>query len=149
MVSAVTGDGVPEFLRMLAARMPEGPWLYPADQISDVPMRLLAAEIVREKLFLQLHQELPYATTVETEAWEEFEDGSVRIACEVYVERDSQKAIVLGKSGSRIKNIGQAARKELETFLERRVHLILHVKVREKWTENPEHYRSWGLDFNA
>lgn len=149
MVSAVTGDGVPEFLRTLAARMPEGPWLYPEDQISDMPMRLLAAEIVREKLFLQLHQELPYSVTVEVEAWEEFEDGSVRIACEVYVERDGQKAIVLGKGGSRIKSIGQAARQELEAFLERRVHVILHVKVRERWTENPEHYRSWGLDFNA
>lgn len=149
MISATAGDGIEGLRRTLAGRVPEGPWLYPEDQISDMPMRLLAAEIVREKLFLQLHQELPYAATVETELWEEFEDGSAKINCEIYVQRESQKAIVLGKGGSRIKAIGRAARQELEAFLERRVHLILHVKVRENWVDNPEHYRSWGLDYNA
>lgn len=149
MISAATGDGVDGLRRTLAERVPAGPWLYPEDQISDMPMRLLAAEIVREKLFVQLHQELPYAATVETEVWEEFEDGSAKINCEIYVQRESQKAIVLGKAGSRIKSIGQAARQELEAFLERRVHLILHVKVRENWVDNPEHYRPWGLDYNA
>lgn len=149
MISAVTGIALDELRRMLALRMPEGPWLFPADQISDVPMRLLAAEIVREKLFLQLHQELPYATTVETEKWEEFEDGSVKINCQIYVQRESQKAIILGKRGSRIKALGLAARQDLEQFLEQRVHLILHVKVRENWLESPEHYKPWGLDFNA
>ena len=149
MISAVTGIALDELRGMLADRMPEGPWLFPADQISDVPMRLLAAEIVREKLFLQLHQELPYAATVETEKWEEFEDGSVKINCEIYVQRESQKAIILGRRGSRIKELGLAARQDLEQFLEQRVHLILHVKVRENWLENPEHYRPGGLDFNA
>jgi GTP-binding protein Era len=149
MISAVTGDGIPQLREMLAGRMPEGHWLYPADQISDMPMRLIAAEIVREKLFLQLHQELPYAAAVETETWEEFEDGSVRISAQITIQRESQRAIVLGKGGQRIKAIGQSARRELEEFLERRVHLMLHVKVREDWADNPEHYRPWGLDFNA
>lgn len=147
MVSASTGDGVQDLRRFLAERLPEGPWLYPEDQISDMPMRLLAAEVTREKLFLQLHQELPYAATVETEEWEEFQDGSVKIRQVVYVQRESQKAIVLGKGGARIKQIGQAARSELEAFLERRVHLMLFVKVRENWTEDPERYSVWGLDF--
>ncbi|WP_448192819.1 GTPase Era [Azospirillum sp. sgz301742] len=147
MVSASNGDGVQDLRRFLAARMPEGPWLYPEDQISDMPMRLLAAEVTREKLFLQLHQELPYAATVETEEWEEFDDGSVKIRQIVYVQRESQKAIVLGKGGARIKQIGQSARTELSEFLERRVHLMLFVKVRENWTEDPERYSVWGLDF--
>ncbi|WP_431859603.1 GTPase Era [Azospirillum sp.] len=147
MVSAATGDGVQDLRKFLAERLPEGPWLYPEDQISDMPMRLLAAEVTREKLFLQLHQELPYAATVETEEWEEFEDGSVKIRQVVYVQRESQKAIVLGKGGARIKQIGLAARTELEAFLERRVHLMLFVKVRENWTEDPERYSVWGLDF--
>lgn len=147
MVSASTGDGVQDLRKFLADRMSEGPWLYPEDQISDMPMRLLAAEVTREKLFLQLHQELPYAATVETEEWEEFQDGSVKIRQVVYVQRESQKAIVLGKGGARIKQIGQAARTELEAFLERRVHLMLFVKVRENWTEDPERYSVWGLDF--
>ncbi|HYH38386.1 MAG TPA: GTPase Era [Azospirillum sp.] len=147
MVSAATGDGVQDLRKFLAERLPEGPWLYPEDQISDMPMRLLAAEVTREKLFLQLHQELPYAATVETEEWEEFQDGSVKIRQVVYVQRESQKAIVLGKGGARIKQIGQAARTELEAFLERRVHLMLFVKVRENWTEDPERYSVWGLDF--
>ncbi len=147
MVSASTGDGVQDLRKFLAERMSEGPWLYPEDQISDMPMRLLAAEVTREKLFLQLHQELPYAATVETEEWEEFQDGSVKIRQVVFVQRESQKAIVLGKGGARIKQIGQAARTELEAFLERRVHLMLFVKVRENWTEDPERYSVWGLDF--
>ena len=149
MISALTGDGLDRLRSMLAQRVPEGPWLYPEDQISDIPMRLLAAEVTREKLFLQLQQELPYASTVETESWEEFKDGSVKISQVVYVQRDSQKAIVLGKAGARVKAIGAAARQELEAMLERRVHLMLFVKVRENWLDDPERYRDWGLDFNA
>jgi len=133
----------------LVARLPEGPWLYPEDQVTDMPERLLAAEITREKLFLQLHKELPYALTVETEEWENFRDGSVRIRQVVYVERESQKAIVLGKGGQRIKSVGLAARQELEAILERKVHLLLYVKVREKWGDDRERYRDWGLDFEA
>ncbi|HYH20649.1 MAG TPA: GTPase Era [Azospirillum sp.] len=148
MVSAGNGDGVADLRTFLARRVPEGPWLYPEDQISDMPMRLLAAEITREKLFHQLHQELPYAATVETEVWEEFDDGSVKISQVIYVQRESQKAIVLGKGGARIKHIGQAARTELQTFLERRVHLMLFVKVRENWTEDPERYEAWGLEYD-
>ena len=148
MVSAGTGDGVADLRRVFTERVPEGPWLYPEDQISDMPMRLLAAETTREKLFQQLHQELPYAATVETEVWEEFQDGSVKISQVIYVQRESQKAIVLGKGGARIKHIGQAARTELEAFLERRVHLMLFVKVRENWTEDPERYEAWGLEYD-
>ncbi len=147
MISALTGEGTQDLLDHLAARVPEGPWLYPEDQISDVPMRLLAAEITREHLFRQLHQELPYALTVETEAWEERKDGSVRIAQVVFVQKTNQKAIVLGKGGQRIKAVGTAARKELEKMMERRVHLNLFVKVREQWIEDPERYRELGLDF--
>ena len=149
MLSAATGDGVADLRDFLAARVPEGPWHYPEDQISDMPMRLLAAEITREKLFLQLHQELPYSATVETEVWEEFDDGSVKISQVVYVQRETQKAIVLGKGGQRIKALGQAARTELTEMLERRVHLILFVKVREGWVDDPERYQTWGLDFGA
>ncbi len=149
MISALSGDGTDRLLRDIAGRMPEGPWMFTEDQISDMPLRLLAAEITREKIFLQLGDELPYAATVETETWEEFDNGSVRIEQTVYVMRDSQKAIVLGKGGARIKKIGEAARLELEEILERRVHLRLFVKVREKWTDDPERYRDWGLDFNA
>ncbi|TWB22086.1 GTP-binding protein Era [Nitrospirillum amazonense] len=149
MISALTGDGLKDFLDKLAARLPEGPWLFPEDQLSDMPQRLLAAEITREKLFLQLHQELPYAIAVETEAWEEFEDGSVKISQVVYVQRPNQKAIVLGKGGSKIKSIGAAARVELEEILDRRVHVMLFVKVREDWAEKPDSYNQWGLDFNA
>lgn len=146
MISAVTGDGVGDLRRLLAGRVPAGPWLYPEDELTDLPMRQIAAERVREKLFLQLRQELPYATTVETEAWEEFKDGSVKISQVIFVERENQKAIVLGKGGTRIKDIGQAARIELEGFLGRRVHLKLYVKVREGWTEDPERYREMGLE---
>ena len=149
MISAATGDGIDRLKSHLAAAVPEGPWLYPPDQLSDMPSRLMAAEITREKLFLQLHQELPYATTVETESWEEFDDGSVKISQVVYVQRDSQKAIVLGKGGSKVKQIGAASRRELEELLDRRVHLFLFVKVRENWTDDPERYEAWGLDFNA
>ncbi len=147
MISALTGEGTQDLLDHLAARVPEGPWLYPEDQISDVPMRLLAAEITREHLFRQLHQELPYALTVETEAWEERKDGSVRIAQVVFVQKTNQKAIVLGKGGQRIKAVGTAARKELEKLMERRVHLNLFIKVRKQWIEDPERYRELGLDF--
>jgi GTP-binding protein Era len=149
MISALTGDGTQRLLKDLAARMPEGPWNFDADQLSDMPQRLLAAEITREKIFLQLGDELPYASAVETESWDEFDNGSVRIAQTVYVMRDSQKAIVLGKGGARIKKIGEAARKELEEMMERRVHLSLFVKVRENWTDDPARYREWGLDFDA
>ena len=149
MISATTGDGVDDLVEALVARLPEGPWLYPEDQLSDMPERLLAAEITREKLFLQLRQELPYALTVETEEWEDRADGSVRIGQVVYVQRDTQKAIVLGKGGQRIKAVGAASREELERMLACRVHLFLFVKVREKWGEDPERYRDWGLDFDV
>ncbi len=149
MISALTGDGVDDLVAFCAARMIPGPWLFPEDQISDMPARLLAAEVTREKLYMQLHQELPYAATVETETWTEQKDGSIKIEQVIFVERDSQKAIVLGKRGSRIKEIGAASRHELEDMFETRVHLFLFVKVREKWGDDPERYRDWGLDFNA
>jgi len=148
MISALTGDGVGDLRRAVAARLPDGPWLYPEDEITDMPMRLMAAEVTREKVFLRLHAELPYAVAVETESWEEFRDGSVRISQVIYVQRDSQKAIVLGRGGQMIKAIGAAARQDLEQALDRRVHLNLFVKVRD-WVENAELYRPWGLDFNA
>ncbi len=147
MISALTGNGVGDLSKLLAARVPAGPWHFPEDQLTDMPMRLLAAEITREKLFLQLYQELPYSSTVETETWEEFKDGSVRIAQVIYVERDSQRAIVIGKGGARIRSLGESSRRELEEMLERRVHLKLFVKVREDWTDDPERYREMGLDF--
>ncbi len=148
MISATTGDGVADLTAYLAARVPEGPWLFPEDQISDMPQRLLAAEITREKLYLQLRQELPYAATVESESWQENEDGSIRIDQVVYVERPTQKGIVLGKGGARIRSLGEAARKELEEIFGCRVHLFLFVKVRERWGEDRERYRDWVLDFN-
>ena len=149
MISAETGDGVEDLAETLVGRLPEGPWLYPEDQLSDMAERQLAAEITREKLFLKLRQELPYALTVETEEWEDKPDGSVRIAQIIYVQRDSQKSIVLGKGGQMIKAVGAAAREELEGMLGCRVHLFLFVKVREKWGEDPERYRDWGLDYDA
>ena len=149
MISAETGDGVADLMAFLAGRVPAGPWLFPEDQISDMPGRLTAAEITREQLYLQLHKELPYAAAVETETWKDQNDGSVRIEQVVYVERGSQKAIVLGKKGSRIKSIGEAARKELEEIFECRVHLFLFVKVRDNWGDDPERYRDLGLDFDA
>lgn len=149
MISAAKGDGVSDLLAHLAERMPVGPWLFPEDQVSDMPMRLLAAEVTREKLYLAVHQELPYALTVETESWEDTADGGVRIDQVIYVERESQRAIVLGRGGQRIKQVGQAARVELAEMLERPVHIFLFVKVRERWQEDPERYSVWNLDFNA
>ncbi|WP_193175633.1 GTPase Era [Oricola nitratireducens] len=149
MISASEGYGCKDLLRKLAETVPEGPWYYPEDQISDLPMRQLAAEITREKLYLRLHQELPYSSTVETEKWEEKKDGSVRIDQVIYVERDSQKKIVLGHKGETIKSIGQASRKEIAGILEQPVHLFLFVKVRENWGNDPERYREMGLDFSA
>jgi len=149
MLCATTGDGVGDFVAHLSATLPEGPWLFPEDQLSDMPERLLAAEITREKLYLELHQELPYQATVETEGWSEKADGSVRIDQVIFVERASQKGIVLGKGGQRIKSMGEASRRELEEILGRRVHLFLFVKVRQNWGDDPERYRDWGLDFNA
>ena len=149
MISALTGDGVEDLVAKLAESAPTGPWLYPKDQLSDVPLRMLAAEITREKLFLQLQNELPYSTAIETEEWNERKDGSVRIDQTIYVQRNSQKMIVVGKNGTRIKSIGSVARCELEKLLERRVHLFLHVKVRRDWSERPDHYRTIGLNFNA
>jgi GTP-binding protein Era len=148
MVSALNGSGCDDLLDWLAARLPHGPWYYPEDQISDLPMRQLAAEITREKLYLRLHQELPYSSHVETERWEEKKDGSVRIEQVIYVERDSQKSIVLGHRGETIRAIGQAARKEIGDILEQKVHLFLFVKVRENWGNDPERYREMGLDFS-
>ena len=147
MISALSGDGVGDLRDHLAAALPEGPWLYPEDQLADMPERLLAAELTREKLFLALHQELPYATTVETESWTELKDGSLRIAQVIYVRRETQKGIVLGKAGRRVKAIGQASREELQEMLGRRVHLFICVKVREKWPDDPERYREMGLEF--
>lgn len=149
MVSALTGDGVADLRATLAARLPEGPHLFPPDQLTDLPQRLLAAEITREQIYLQLHEEVPYSTAVETENWVEREDGSVRIDQAIYVQREGQKAIVLGKGGTRIKALGQSARKELEEILGRRVHLFLFVKVRENWVDDPERFSEWGLDYNA
>jgi GTP-binding protein Era len=149
MISALTGDGVEDLRTFLAAAMPEGPWHYPEDQLSDLPLRLMAAETTREKLFQRLHQELPYALTVETERWQDFEDGSVKIEQTIYVQRDTQKAIVLGKSGQSIKEIRGDSQRELEELLERKVHLFLFVKVRRNWIEDPERYHHWGLDYEA
>ncbi len=149
MISALTGDGVDDLQDALGARMLAGPWHYPADQAADMPMRLLAAEVTREKVFLQLQQELPYAIAVETEAWRERDDGSVRVDQVLYVRRDSQKSIVLGKDGRRVKAIGSEARHELQEMLGRSVHLFIHVKVRDGWQDDPERYRDLGLDFDA
>jgi GTP-binding protein Era len=147
MISAEKGYGVDDLRRWLATMVPESPWLYPEDQIADLPLRMIAAEITREKLTLRLHEELPYQLTVETENWEERKDGSVRIDQIVYVARDGHKGIILGHRGETIKVIGQLARAELETFLERRVHLFLQVKVRPNWLEEAERYSEMGLDF--
>ncbi|KHJ54975.1 GTPase Era [Aureimonas altamirensis] len=149
MISALTGSGCDDLMNWLADRLPEGPWYYPEDQISDLPLRQLAAEITREKLFLRLHQEIPYASTVETELWEQRPDGSVRIEQTIYVERDSQKAIVLGRKGETIKAIGQAARTEIAEAADQKIHLFLFVKVREHWSDDPERYREMGLDFSS
>ena len=147
MISALKADGLEALLDDLANNLPEGEWHYPEDQISDLPMRLLAAEITREKIFERLHQEIPYGITVETENWEDRDDESVKIDQVIYVSRQSFKKIVLGKGGSQIKAIGKAARLELEKILETRVHIKLFVKFREGWQEDPERYRIWGLDY--
>jgi GTPase len=147
MISAATGDGVADLRTALGDRMPEGPWHFPEEQVSDATDRMLAAEVTREQLYLQLHAELPYASAVETEKYEEFKDGSVAIHQQILVARDTQKAIVLGKRGARLKEIGSRARAELETLMERKVHLFLHVKVAEKWEEDRGLYREIGLDW--
>ena len=147
MISARSGDGVADLRRWLAVNVPAGPWLYPEDQISDAPLRQLAAEITREKLYLRLHQELPYQSTVETDVWKELRDGAVRIEQTIYVERESQRKIVLGKAGQAIKAIGAAARADIAAAIEQPVHLFLHIKVREGWGDDPERYREMGLEF--
>jgi GTP-binding protein Era len=147
MVSALTGDGVEDIIDYLAGVMPVGPYLFPEDEISDLPLRNLAAEITREKVFLRLHDELPYSSTVETEKYEERPDGSARIEQVIYVDREGQRKIVLGKGGATIKEIGQAARIELSSALGQKVHLFLFVKVRENWADDPERYREMGIEF--
>jgi GTP-binding protein Era len=147
MLSALTGDGVADLKAWLAARMPPGPWLYPADQMSDAPLRQLAAEVTREKLFERLHQELPYHSTVETDQWKELRGGAVRIEQTIFVERESQRKIVLGKGGATIKAIGEAARRDIAEIVENKVHLFLFVKVREGWGEDPERYRQMGIEY--
>lgn len=147
MVSALTGQHIEDFYKYIANNLPVSPWLYPEDQISDMPLKLLVAEVVREKLFTFIHQEVPYSLTVEPELWERKEDNSVRAEMTIYVERDSQKQIVLGKQGSMIKRIGQTARHELEELLDERIHLFLFVKVRENWGDDPARYSTWGLEF--
>lgn len=149
MISALKGEGVADLKTRLAELMPEGPWLYPEDQTADLPVRLLAAEITREKLYLRVHEELPYAASVETTAFEERKDGSVRIEQTIYVEREGQRAIILGKGGQTLKWIGQASREELAELLERTVHLFLHVKVKENWAEERGIYTDLGLDFDV
>ena len=147
MVSALNGDGCADFMNYLSVNLPEGPYMYPEDQISDLPLRMLAAEVTREKIYLRLHQELPYASHVETEAWEDKKDGSVRIQQVIYVERQSQKKIIIGKNGQTIKAISTAARKDLTELVEQPVHLFLFVKVRENWGDDPDRYREMGLEF--
>lgn len=147
MISAERGHGVPDLRAWLGQEMPEGPWLYPEDQIADLPLRMIAAEMTREKLTLRLHQELPYQLTVETESWEERPDGSARVDQVIYVVRDGHKGILLGNKGETIKAVSKAAREELEGFLERRVHLFCKVKVRQKWLEDAARYSEMGLDF--
>ncbi len=147
MISAETGDGVEDLKAYLAALVPPGPWLYPEDQISDAPQRHWAAEVTREKIYQRLHDELPYASTVETTDWKTLKDGSVRLEQTLYVERESQKKIVLGAGGATIKAISMSARTELQEALGVKVHLFLFVKVREKWGDDPERYREIGLDY--
>ena len=149
MISGLTGDGVDDLRQHLAATVPEGPFLFPPDQLSDAPERFLAAEVTREQVFLQLHDELPYSATVETESWEDRPDGSVRVEQVIYVRRPGQRAIVLGEGGKRIKTIGARARAELGVMLDRKVHLFLFVKVRDNWVDDPERFRAMGIDFNA
>jgi GTP-binding protein Era len=147
MISALAGDGVSDVKTWLASQVPSGPWHYPPDQLTDAPLRQLAAEITREKVYLSLHQELPYQIAVETERWEERKDGSVRIEQTIYVERESQRKIVLGKTGRSIKAIGSEARREIAEMIDAPVHLFLFVKVRERWSDDPERYQAMGLQF--
>jgi len=149
MVSAARNDGVADLMADLVKRMPEGPHLFPEDQLTDMSERLLAAEVTREQIFLQLHQELPYNVAVETEKWEEFKDGSAKVEQVIFVQRDSQRKIVIGEKGARIKAIGAAAREELAKVLGRKVHLFLHVKTAEDWAEKRDFYRLWGLEYDA
>jgi GTP-binding protein Era len=149
MISALKGDGIKDLKTYWAERLPEGPWLFPKDQLSDLSERLLAAEITREEIFFRLHEELPYAIWVETESWEEFKNGSVKISQIIYVQRESQRPIVLGHGGSQIKAIGAASRRQLTAILQRPVHLFLQVKVKANWIENPRLYASIGLDFKS
>ena len=149
MVSALKGAGVDDVMAKLADSLPKGPWMFPEDQVSNLPLRLMAAEVTREQIFLLTHQEVPYSVTVETEAWEEFKDGSVKIDQTIFVQRGSQKAIVLGRKGARVKEIGAAARTELGEMFERKVHLFIHVKVRDKWMDDRSRYSAWDLNFNA
>jgi GTP-binding protein Era len=149
MISGRTGDGVDDLQRYLAGALPQGPWLFPEDQLSNMPERVIAAEVTREQVFLQLRDELPYGSTVETERWEDKNDGSARIEQVIFVQRPSQRAIVLGGGGQRIKGIGARARAELERMLERRVHLFLFVKVRENWVDDRERYAALGLDYDV
>ena len=149
MISAKTGSGVPQLRAFLADLMPEGVWHYPADQVADLPARILAAEITREKVYLRLHEELPYASMVETEVWKKLRDGSLRIEQSIIVERETQKPIVLGKGGSAVKAIGEASRRELEEVLGCKVHLFLNVKVDAKWMARRSHYKDVGLDFDV
>lgn len=149
MVSAATGEGLRDFYQYLADHLPESPWYYPEDHMSDLPLRLLAAEVVREKLFLYLQDELPYSLTVEPELWERRSDNSVRAEMTIYVEREGQKKIIVGRGGEMIKKVGQTARLELEEMLEDRIHLFLFVKVRENWSEDPARYQDWGLVYNV
>jgi GTP-binding protein Era len=147
MISALNGDGVVDVRNWCVERMPEGPWLYPPDQAADIPSRLLAAEITREKLYMKVHDELPYSTTIETDKWTEQKDGSVRIEQTIYVERESQKPIILGQGGRMVKAIGAAARHDLENLFGRRVHLFLYVRVRENWSEERERLSAIGLEY--
>ncbi|MEI2387716.1 GTPase Era [Breoghania sp. JC706] len=147
MISALDGDGAEDLMDYFAEHLPASPWLYPEDQISDLPLRMIAAEITREKLFLRLHQEIPYASTVETTQWKQLKDGSARVEQTIYVERESQKKIVLGKAGQTIKAISQSARQDIAAMVEHPIHLFLFVKVRENWGNDPERYREMGLEF--
>ncbi len=149
MISATTSDGTEDLINHVAGMMPKGPWLFPEDQLSDMPQMLLAAEVTREKLFINVHQELPYALTVETESYDIKKDGSIRIQQVIYVQRESQRSIILGKNGSKVRTIGTAAREELSEMFETPVHLFIYVKVRDRWQEDPERYRVWNLDFQA
>ncbi|MBS0272220.1 MAG: GTPase Era [Proteobacteria bacterium] len=149
MISALKQDGIEDIKKYWAHELPEGPWLFPEDQLSDLPLRLLAAEITREEIFHRLHEELPYSIWIETESWEEFKDGSVKITQSIYVQRESQRPIVLGKAGQQVKAIGAAARRQLITILERPVHLFLQVKVKSNWMDNPRLYASIGLEFRS